>query len=285
MSESGCPTTEMAMPELPEVEFGRRVAASVAEGRTIRQVRCQEDPIVLPDGPEAVGRALTGREVLGVHRWGKRLWFELDRLPYPSFHFGMTGAFRIQDQAPLPLAHGPSPEPEVSWPPKYWKIELTFTNGQRLAMTNSRRLGRIRLHSDPAGIKDGLGFDPWLALPSVAEFEGRMNGRTGTLKGLLLDQGFAAGVGNWVADEVLHQARLDPRRRVSELSSAERRRLHEALGEVVRTAVEANADPSQFPPYWIFHRRWRTQKTDSEAGLRFDRVAGRTTCWNPSVQT
>ena len=36
--------------------------------------------------------------------------------------------------------------------------------------------------------------------------------RRTSLKALLMDQSFAAGVGNWIADEVLYQARIDPRR-------------------------------------------------------------------------
>ena len=45
-----------------------------------------------------------------------------------------------------------------------------------------------------------------------ARFRDLVGARTGLLKGLLLDQSFAAGVGNWIADEVLYQAGLDPRR-------------------------------------------------------------------------
>ena len=36
---------------------------------------------------------------------------------------------------------------------------------------------------------------------------------------LLLDQKFAAGVGNWIADEVLYQARLSPHRAVDSLDA------------------------------------------------------------------
>ena len=98
-------------------------------------------------------------------------------------------------------------------------------------MVNKRRLGRIRLRENPPAeppISD-LGFDPIVDPPSPAEFARLLERRTGTLKGVLLDQGFAAGVGNWIADEVLYQAKLDPRRSAAELSSAEIRRLRTVL--------------------------------------------------------
>ena len=82
------------MPELPEVERGRRLAASVAENRVIARVQCAEDPIVFTDvAPETVQNQLTHKRVIAVNRRGKQLWFELDQPPHPLFHFGMTGAF------------------------------------------------------------------------------------------------------------------------------------------------------------------------------------------------
>ena len=58
-----------------------------------------------------------------------------------------------------------------------------------------------------------------LDLPRSRELAERIAGRSITLKGLLLDQSFAAGVGNWMADEILYHARLDPRRPASSLTA------------------------------------------------------------------
>ena len=62
------------MPELPEVERGRRLAASVAEKRTITQVHCAADPIVFEGiAPATFQRLLTHKKVIAVHRQGKQL--------------------------------------------------------------------------------------------------------------------------------------------------------------------------------------------------------------------
>jgi formamidopyrimidine-DNA glycosylase len=104
---------------------------------------------------------------------------------------------------------------------------------------------------------------------------------------LLLDQSFAAGIGNWMADEILYQARLDPRRRGHELSEAEARRIHAKMGAIVRKACAVDADKSRFPRGWLFHRRWgkvadaRTAKGEPIEHLE---LGGRTTAWVPSVQ-
>jgi formamidopyrimidine-DNA glycosylase len=275
------------MPELPEVEHGRRVAESVAHGRTVVQAHVASDRIVFPDGPDAVKRALKGRTVRAVKRWGKLLWLELDRGPCVSFHFGMTGAFRTKDRAPLPLAHGPGREEPDAWPPKFCKIELVFDGDGRLAFTNARRLGRVRLHEDIEMALSGMGFDPLLALPPPAKFRELLSARSGVLKAVLLDQSFAAGVGNWTADEVLYQARTDPRRRACDLDPDEQKRLHQALRRVIKTAVRADAHAERFPRTWLFHRRWRrssAKAAPSKETLRFDTIGGRTTVWCPDRQ-
>jgi len=277
------------MPELPEVEYGRSLAEQVCVSKTITSVHCLADEIVfLGRSPREIESALLGRTVNGVQRRGKYLWFELDRRPWPLFHFGMTGAFRSPNLAPIALETGPSIK-EDTWPPRFTRLRLRFDDGTELAMTNSRRLGRVRLCPDPAKepaiLK--LGFDPLTDLPSLPHFATLLKARRGSLKGLLLNQSFAAGVGNWIADEVLFTARLDPRRAASSLGEGEIEALYHALDYVITTAVSVNADKARFPPQWIFHRRWNkgsAHSTEEGDPVEFITVAGRTTAWVPNLQ-
>ena len=156
-------------------------------------------------------------------------------------------------------------------------------------MTNARRLGRIRLRDDPKReppIAD-LGFDPLLAMPTLREFEALLERRSGVLKGVLLDQGFAAGVGNWIADEVLYQARLAPDRRANRLTAKERGSLREKLAHVIRKAVAVDADKNRLPKGWLFHHRWGNkegQRTARGERVTVTKVAGRSTAWCPERQ-
>ena len=203
------------MPELPEVERGRRLAEAAAAGRRIARVWCGDDPLVF-DGvaPDHWREALEGRRVEAARRWGKQLWFVLDTPPHPLFHFGMAGGFKTPASTPLQLKSGPKEDPAV-WPPRFVKIRMRFDDGGELAMTDGRRLGRILLRDDPEGEPPvaKLGFDPLLAMPPPKRFCELIRARGANVKSLLLDQSFAAGVGNWIADEVLYQAGIDPRRR------------------------------------------------------------------------
>ena len=264
------------MPELPEVERGRLVAEMVAVGQTVRTVRSPDDRIVFCDQtPKTVCRRLKGRTVTAACRHGKQLWLEFDAGPALLLHFGMTGALQGYESA--------------DDRPRFWKIELEFEGGRRLAMPDPRRFSRIRLRDDPRGEPpvSTLGFDPLLEMPAPKAFLERCLGRRVTIKGLLLDQGFSAGVGNWIADEILYQAGVAPMRPVSELSEAELLRIRAKLGSIIRKAVAVQSVSEHFPRTWLFHDRWgRAEGAMTSRGeeIEFDTVAGRTTAWVPERQ-
>lgn len=278
------------MPELPEVERARRLIERIAVGRTIAAVRCAEDTIVFAGvAPKAVARHLKGRTVVASKRRGKQMWWELDQRPWPLFHFAMTGQFVTPEDGPLRLAASGKKALDRSWPPKFWKIHFTFDDGAELAMTNSRRFGRIRLQQDPPSDKpiSTMGFDPLYEMPSATEFGDRLRKRKAVLKSLLLDQRFVAGIGNWMADEILYQAKIDPRRKGSELSAAEAKRIYAKTKAIVDHACEVEADKSRFPKSWLFHHRWGKHddaQTEKGEAIEHLEIGGRTTAWVPAVQ-
>ena len=279
-----------AMPELPEVELGRRIAMKVARGRRIVDVRCADDPIVFERvPPEQFRRALVGRVVRDIKRHGKHLWFVLDRRPWPCLHFGMTGGFHTAPGGPRVKLKSSRRAADHGWPPRFTKLHLVFDNGAELVLADARRLGRIRLRDDPASEPpiSLLGFDAHRALPPLSEFRTLVRARSAPLKALLLDQKFAAGVGNWIADEVLYQARLDPRRRANTLSDAEIARMRTALKKVIDTSVRLSNDSDRYPRGWLFHRRWGKNPRAVTIGgerIRHITLGGRTTAWVPGVQ-
>ena len=264
------------MPELPEVETARKLAARALAGRRIVGVATVEDPIVYAGvTPRRLAAALRGRRVKAVGRKGKHLWLELDRRPWPAFHFGMSGSFRV---------YGAEAER-----PRYWKLELRTSDGARLALRDPRRLGRIRLLRDPAGEPpiSVLGFDVLDEMPPAPELRALLSRRKAPIKAVLLDQGLFAGVGNWIADEVLFQARISPHRPASSLDASEVARLRRQLGAIVGHAVKVLARKREFPRGWLFHRRWgrdRSAQTLRAERIVHETIGGRTAAWVPTRQ-
>ena len=294
------------MPELPEVEAARRAAHQVAAGRRIVEAYVADDPIVFEGiAPARFRRALVGRRVKAVRRHGKHLWLELDRRPWPCLHFGMTGGIHVTRATPGGAARRAAVPAERAvrlvsdrkvvrpeWPPRFTKLLLRFAGGGELALADGRRLGRIRLRQDPRSEPpiSVLGFDAWRAMPAPARFHAMLGKRNAPIKAMLLDQSFAAGIGNWIADEVLYQAGIAPKRRASTLSVAQARRLRAKIRSVIGAALRAGSDSDRFPRWWLFHRRWGHRRGGPAATtvrgehIRHERVGGRTTAWVPIAQ-
>jgi formamidopyrimidine-DNA glycosylase len=263
------------MPELPEVETVRRLAERELRGRRIVAVVAAADPIVF-DGvsPRRVAAALRGRTVAAVRRKGKHFWIETGERPCVLVHLGMSGWLEACRDGERP---------------RFWKLELTAEDGARLAMTDPRRLGRIRLRDEPLDEPPlaALGPDALDELPTASGLGSLLSRRNAAVKAVLLDQSVLAGVGNWIADEVLYQAGLDPRRPAASLRPDEVSRLRARLVAVIRRAVDVGADDARFPRTWLFHHRWG-RRADACTG-RGERivhltVGGRTTAFVPERQ-
>ncbi len=84
-----------------------------------------------------------------------------------------------------------------------------------------------------------LGLDPLADGVDTVTLRAVLAGRRSRLKPLLLDQHVLAGIGNIYADEILHAARLHPERQAGSLRPAEVRRLHDAMHDILASAVGA----------------------------------------------
>ncbi|MED6222045.1 hypothetical protein PIB30_118509 [Stylosanthes scabra] len=120
---------------------------------------------------------------------------------------------------------------------------------------------------------------------TLEEFTESLHKKKTEIKPLLLDQSYISGIGNWVADEVLYQARIHPRQTASSLSDESCAALHKSIKEVIQYAVEVDAECSCFPLEWLFHFRWG-KKTGKISGkkIEFITAGGRTTAYVPELQ-
>jgi len=273
------------MPELPEVEQSRGLLERACVGATVTRAEISEDDKVFVGAPASAFRdALVGAKVLGAHRLGKHLWLSLSTKPWLHVHLGMTGSWVVRGSGATQYK---SFSVDSSWPPRFAKLVLGMDSGAELAFADPRRFARVRLSHDPAAEPpiSLLRGDPLLAPLGRDAFAALLLQRNVPLKALLLDQAVCAGVGNWVADEALYQARLHPETRCSQLGEAEACALYDAVQSVCRVAVAADADASRFPPDWLFHVRWG-KKAGSLNGhsLAFVTVGGRTSAYVPHVQ-
>ncbi|KAL8843440.1 MAG: hypothetical protein Q9176_002053 [Flavoplaca citrina] len=243
-------------------------------------------------------KSLLGKKVVDAKQQGKYFWLVMSSPPHPLFHFGMAGWWKIRD---LETAYyKPTKKEEPTWPPKYWKFILETSDDPKSehAFVDFRRFGRIRLVDcaaeemrnvsplkengpDPVADKDIL-TEEWLVQ--------KLQSKHVPVKALLLDQANISGIGNWVGDELLYNAKIHPEQYSNTLSPAQMKQLHESIHYVCSTAVELLAESDRFPEEWLFKHRWAKGKKDAPqrlpngAKIKFVTVGGRTSAIVPSVQ-
>jgi len=280
------------MPELPEVESVCRVLRRALVGETIAAVDVVSDPIVFGGhAPRALVRAFLDRDVASVGRKGKFFWIAMHgEGPTVYAHLGISGWVRALGVPGTRLqSHGEAPLDDPDGEPRFLRLRLRTKRGRSVVFTDARRFGRIWLGGAPEDEPRvaRLGPDAYDDLPPAGELAAILARRRRAIKAVLLDQGVLAGIGNWIADEVLYQSRIAPTRLASSLSLEEVRALRRAVRSVLDRAVAADANKDRFPKTWLFERRWGgTRGADRIGGARIVReiVGGRTTAWVPTRQ-
>lgn len=271
------------MPELPEVETYRRFLDDVLLHQTVAAFEVK-DAHVLASDEDAIRRAVVGRRVTATRRLGKNCFLEFDDgAAVLALHFGMTGdvgAYRDDHDAP-----------------RFTRVAWHLSDGLRVAFVDPRKFGRIRLVAGGvADFQQAKRLGPDALDITAAELQAALGRRKTLLKPLLLDQRIAAGLGNWIVDEVLFQARLHPERRADTLTPAEFAALHAAIQLVLATAIRHEAVYRHFPAAFLIHaREWDDSATPgtnnhiycphhSEVKIEKTYVGGRATYTCPSCQ-
>jgi formamidopyrimidine-DNA glycosylase len=263
------------VPELAEVEFFRSLW-NRGLGQRVRKISIHAQKRLFRGIDAALLQSsVEGARLLGSQAHGKQLLFKFSKQAWLGIHLGMTGKLSVQ--------------PAGFQPEKHDHLVL-HQSRQALVFTDPRLFGRVLFHSgaDEPGWWKNRPPDPrspQFTLDWVRAFLQRR--RRAPLKAVLLLQEGFPGIGNWMADEILWRARVDPGRLAGDLDSAEQRKLWRAVLWVSREAVKIiGHDFSDPPPTWLFPHRWEPDRLCPREGTRLSRgrIGGRTTCWCPTCQ-
>lgn len=211
------------MPELPEAETIARGLDRILRGKTISHVEVRRRKnVVVPRG-RSFARSLVRGQIARIHRRGKYVVIELQSRRRLVVQLRMTGRLLVlQNGEQVPASA---------------RLLLHLQEGGALCYADVRKLGRVILCEDGAWDAT-LGTEPLGEDFTPKSFTAMLSGRTTPIKVLLLDQRRLAGVGNIYACEALWAARIRPSRPSGSLSASEVRRLHRAIVDVLRRAIE-----------------------------------------------
>lgn len=209
------------MPELPEVEVTRELLERWLVGRRILSALAPDARARGGTSRRELEAALAGAMTRGVERRGKFLLLDFGpKRRGVVAHLGMTGKF-------VRLGRG---EPE----PRFLRVSLALSRGERVGFVDARRLGQFRLRDAREERRlAALGLEPLSRELTAGRLHQMASRSRRPIKIFLMDQKRLAGIGNIQAAEALFLARIHPAREASSL----RREEAAALARAIRSAL------------------------------------------------
>ncbi|MCD6581715.1 MAG: bifunctional DNA-formamidopyrimidine glycosylase/DNA-(apurinic or apyrimidinic site) lyase [Desulfuromusa sp.] len=270
------------MPELPEVETTLRGIAPHITERTILECVLRTAKLRWPLDP-ALRHLLPGQIIRKVERRAKYLLLSCDQGTI-ILHLGMSGSLRIV--------------PAGATEQKHDHVDLIFTDGQCLRLTDPRKFGAfIYTDTDPYQHKllYALGPEPLTDVFSEDYLWTVAKGRKLTIKQFIMDQKTVVGVGNIYASEALFRAGIRPDRaagrvglmRYGKLVSAIKEILHEAIGAggtTISDFSQADGKPGYFTQQLQVYGRSGKPCVVCGQPIHSQRLGQRSTFYCPSCQ-
>ena len=207
------------MPELPDIEIYVEALNDRVQGELLERVRIAK-PFLLRSFEPPIAEA-DGKTVLGIHRLGKRIVFELDGDRFLILHLMIAGRLKwIAPDGAIPKRSG--------------LAAFDFSSGTLiLTEAGSKRRASLYLVS---GIEGLAAHDPGgleVLDCKLEDFRAVLERERHTLKRSLTDPHLFSGIGNAYSDEILHRARLSPFKLSTELTDDQRVRLFGACREIL----------------------------------------------------
>lgn len=272
------------MPELAEVEYYRKVWNPGLE-KKVRQVYLNPHARNFRDCNTLILKQhLKGRVLRSSAAKGKHLLFHFSGNNWLGIHLGMSGKL-----CRTCIDKDRKDTQSVFKQDKHDHFVL-LQSRHVLIFNDSRMFGRICFHHGKEAPEWWRNMPPALSSNNFdrAALKAYLTRRRrSTIKGVLLAQERFPGLGNWMADEILWRARIQPHCHAAQIEGDKLKDLFYAIKEVCRDALNViGKDWSNPPESWLFNHRWgnkgRCPKTNKL--LKRETVSGRTTCWSPAWQ-
>jgi formamidopyrimidine-DNA glycosylase len=258
------------MPELPEVHGYKTYIDATALHQVITSIDCRDERLLKQPRVE-FDRHLLQQQLIATHRIGKYLFIETTGEKVLVLHFGMTGR--------------PNYYKDPKDRPRFGHLVLSFENGFHFAFENKRKFGWWNLTDSIAEFKAEHKLSDDARDLKFDDFMRSIDGRKTDIKKIIMDQSVAAGVGNWMADEILYQAKIHPAKKLEHMSEQEIETVFNAMKKVIEVAIKNEAHYRDFPEHFLMHFR-KEGATCFHTGVAIEKmkVGGRTTYYSPEWQ-
>jgi formamidopyrimidine-DNA glycosylase len=263
------------MPELAEVEYFRKQWDAGLRRKIARVALHAGKRLFRGVNERRLRAALTGASFLGSEARAKLMCFRFSGDVWLGIHLGMTGKLRVEPASFVPGKHDHL---------------VIFQKAHAFVFSDPRMFGRVHFAESRGAPEWWTKLPPAVTSPEFTlELVTKFFQRRARLavKAALLVQTAFPGVGNWMADEILWRAKVDPRLLCGKLTPKRVEALWREAREVCTIALATVAvDFSDPPDDWFYHQRWKKTGICPRDGLALKTatVGGRTTRWCPRCQ-
>lgn len=258
------------MPELPEVHGYQQYINKTCLDHTIVEIDVRDDRLI-KKSLKQFKDLLLGNRWTRTERIGKYLFIHVSSGTVLVIHFGMTGR--------------PNYYHESVERPRFGHIEITFDNNYKFSFENKRKFGWWDITNSVETYRKEHKLNVDAKDLTFEQFIEAAAHRKTAIKNVLMNQSVTTGVGNWIADDVLYQAKIHPLKKANTLTNAEFKIIYDTLQHVIKVAIDLEAQYKQFPDYFLIHNRKGREfcyHTGNE--LEKIKVGGRTTYFSPEWQ-
>lgn len=222
------------MPEITEVAItGHALNDTFRREKLIRIVIISGRYLTKPPAGLADLQAALPVRVKSVESCGKFMWWQLRSNWSIWSTFGMAGNWSLLDGDDLD-------QTEPLDPPRFARIGLQFSSGRWAIYLDMRNFGTLKISRDPDALAAKVEtLKPCLLADRLAVE--RLGRYRKPIVAILMDQcAIGAGIGNYLAAEILYRAKIDPHRPGSSLTIFEREQLSYWTAYVIKLAYYQN---------------------------------------------
>lgn len=229
------------MPELPEVETIKRGLTKKIIGLKIQKIE-----VLNPKSFQGNSNLLRGQQILNIWRKAKILGVDLTGEISLLFHLKMSGQIILQGETKslkdTVIGGHPTKDMLEDMPNKSTRVIFELSDHSKIFFNDQRKFGWIKIMNIRDLANDlflkRLGPEPFEKefTPQILK-ENLIKHKNWFVKVALLDQTKVSGIGNIYACEALFNAKINPQKRISELTDDDFTRLHKGIIDTLNLSL------------------------------------------------
>ena len=227
------------MPELPEVEVVKRSLVDKIQNSIVKAVKINDGRLRYRVDKNKI-KKIIGLKIKKISRRSKFLLFFFNNNSVMLVHLGMTGKFFFINQKNTKYKTSFYYDINEDKDKKHDRVIFNLSKNRKLIYNDVRKFGFIKFYNfeelnDSKHLKD-MGPEPFSGGFNLNYFTKKIK-RKCSVKNLLMNQKFVAGLGNIYCSEILFDAGVNPEKICNELSKKQIEKIILSTRRILEKAI------------------------------------------------